>query len=456
MKRLFSVFIFSAVGLITLLFLPACPILEKLGETNTGFWARRADNNQWYQVPSTLAYEGTYCQVYVEDANSYLVSSATAQNIANEFDNNIYNLMRTKFGTEPDEDENGKVVILVLDIIDGMSGSSYVAGYFDSTHQLDDPYSNKKDMLFMDCNPGISYMSAFYLTIAHEFQHMINFNQKYLVQGGSPQDTWINEGLSAAAETLYTGVYTNWKTDYYNSDSGGEQNIRLGQNFVSWGRGVPSVYTDLLGNYATVYLFFQWLTLQTNGSNMIYKEIIDTNFSDYRCVEAVANNRLYAGTWKEYLRDWFTANLYSRPTGKFGYRGKITLTPYGIAPNGAWLLLPGEGVYSPITLSWTISTQVYIDYAGLNTSTYATDYLGTTYDGNVLLSYNFNGNPSGSPTNTGNLPGASIAPNRSGFDYYNPVPSIQFPKNIPVPIDTIFGPGDGPGRTDTPVEKKFR
>jgi hypothetical protein len=36
----------------------------------------------------------------------------------------------------------------------------------------------------------------------HEFQHMINFVQHVLVHGGSPEDDWVDEGLSKLAEEL--------------------------------------------------------------------------------------------------------------------------------------------------------------------------------------------------------------------------------------------------------------
>ena len=59
-------------------------------------------------------------------------------------------------------------------------------------------------MLYMDCNPGNPAATTFNLTMAHELQHLVNFNQKVFVQGSpAGQDTWINEGLSNAAEYVY-------------------------------------------------------------------------------------------------------------------------------------------------------------------------------------------------------------------------------------------------------------
>src|SRR5438046_10467368 len=38
------------------------------------------------------------------------------------------------------------------------------------------------------------------VTFVHEFQHMISFNQHFLVRGSFPEDLWLNEGLSHYAE----------------------------------------------------------------------------------------------------------------------------------------------------------------------------------------------------------------------------------------------------------------
>jgi hypothetical protein len=40
------------------------------------------------------------------------------------------------------------------------------------------------------------------VTFVHEFQHMISYNQRVLLRGGQPQETWLDEGLSHLAEEL--------------------------------------------------------------------------------------------------------------------------------------------------------------------------------------------------------------------------------------------------------------
>lgn len=187
------------------------------------FYATNLTNGAAYAVTADIVYNGTRCKVY-KDRNDTGMNANAAAAMGQEFDNNIYGLMVNTFGTASDVDGDGKITILVLDIKDGGSDTSYVAGYFDPVNEFDSAtsaetrYSNERDMLYMDSNPGADYPSAFKETMAHEFQHLISFNQKVFVQGSETGfDAWIDEGLSSAAERIYTGSQITDKIDYFNT-----------------------------------------------------------------------------------------------------------------------------------------------------------------------------------------------------------------------------------------------
>ncbi|MDR3200617.1 MAG: hypothetical protein LBT68_04060, partial [Spirochaetales bacterium] len=147
------------------------------------FWAQTTTDNSFYAVAADLLASGTYCDVYVTKDQQGSVTLSKAQAVADEFDDNIFGLVSSSFGPPSDVDGNGKIIILLLDIIDGYTGSgSYSAGYFQAMHSLTGllyPHSNHADMIFMDTNPGIVGSSTFNMTLAHEFQHLVNFNQTY-------------------------------------------------------------------------------------------------------------------------------------------------------------------------------------------------------------------------------------------------------------------------------------
>lgn len=433
-------FLLVIILFFTLLF-SGCNLSPDSGGQET-FWAQNLVNYSWYSVDAALVYTGSYCKVYVQNEYTNQVSKNTANVIANDFDQNVYTRNRSKFGTEPDVDGDGKVTILVLDIKDGYSGSGgYVAGYFDSTHELSVLHSNKKDMLFMDCSPGTAGDSTFNLTMAHEFQHMINYNQKVFVQGVGAQDTWINEGLSTAAESVYLGMVNSDRVSYYNSDPYGD--ITKGQAFVAWNSGVGSTYTSALGNYSTVYLFFQWLKYQSSNGDGIYKEIINNTGVDYNAVQTVASSRLGTASWHDLLMDWYIANIINDASTIYGYKGNISTSYHTTGSSGSYALYPGEGVYQTIPGSYVVSPSSPIDYAGINTGTKAVDNAGTTYTGNKLVAFNYNGNPLGSSANA-TLLNYVISDSKSGLSTESLSPELEkFKQDFlsgkkPLPIDAIL------------------
>jgi hypothetical protein len=82
---------------------------------------------------------------------------------------------------------------------------------------------------------------------------------------GERVDTWINEGLSTAAEYVYAGDPAG-RVRYYNDDPLGT--IQIGNNFFYWG-GIWD--SDILADYTTAYLFFQWLRMHSSNGIGIYK-----------------------------------------------------------------------------------------------------------------------------------------------------------------------------------------
>ncbi len=395
------------------------PPAEESASPGTFFWAQKVQQGDtgWYQVPATLRAEGTYSKVYVENANSAVVTDALAASIAAEFDANVFIDISSTFGSTGDFNGDGKVTLLILDIIDDYDTSGgYVAGYFHSGNEYSRdsfPYSNEQEMLYMDLNPGDPGDPDFNQTMAHELQHLINFYQNVFVQSPSGvMDTWIDEGLSSAAEYVYRDSHVQWKIDVYNNPGPIQTDIGNGKNFVKW--------EGLLANYSTVYLFFQWLRIQASNKTGIYREILDGPGNDYTAVETAASARIYVGTtpWQQVIRDWLAANQLSS-TGTslapYNYGGEISLNPPLNDGGAALTLAPGEGVYVAIAGSNDQTPNAVINYAGIDTSTDVVDSTATldslyTYSGDILLSYNSVPDPLGSSGTTGTLPSASILP----------------------------------------------
>ncbi|GHT89903.1 hypothetical protein FACS1894137_19240 [Spirochaetia bacterium] len=199
------------------------------------FNAQSAVDGSWYTLSARKLAEGSYCIVYADETIG--IRAAAAEAIVTEYETKIYTQITGAFGAIEDVDGNGKLIILLLDILDGYSGSGgYVAGYFDPTHMFATsvyPRSNKADMLYLDVSPQKPESPGFYATIAHELQHLISFSQtiKTGAVRTSEQDIWINEGLSLAAEYIYGGAQQP-RIDYFNNDP--FDTIKKGNNFFVW------------------------------------------------------------------------------------------------------------------------------------------------------------------------------------------------------------------------------
>ena len=374
-------------------------------ESGRTFNSYDMENSETYQVSAAKRAEGTYSIVYVDSAVFDSVSAAAASQICSQFDTTIHGLINTNFASERDVDHNGKIILLLLNIRDGFDPATnpgYVAGYFDPTDLFNTgtfPVSNEADMLYLDVDPSVVGSVDFYNTIAHEFQHLVNFNRTYLTRGFQ-QDVWINEGLSSAAEYLYQGSQVQSRIDYYNADP--MNTIAYGNNFFVWDGYWEQVEGDVLADYSTVYLFFQWLRIQASNGSGIYKDILDQNVGNYQAVTKTAGVSIdsqYA-TWERLLRDWLLAPLFTSPTGP-GYKNQITVQAhiFNSAGGSGWAFSPGEGIftatapgtYTPGTHGTSGSNVRYVGIADNLTL----DTTGPDYTGVAMLAFNANSNYGG-------------------------------------------------------------
>jgi len=349
------------------------------------FWAYNFILNQQYRLHAELMVEGEYCNIWVERGCG--INRAAAQVIAEEYDNNIRSIMIENFSLRnftyldieysdilklADEalgNGDGKLCILILDIKDDYEtgvNESYIAGYFLSGDLLNRSNTNRRDMIYIDANPGMTDLTdekleAVYKTLVHEIQHLVNYSTSMVVRGGTPMDTWIDEGLSAAAEYVYSGHSlgrVNWFR-YNGTEPSDVRNLRgvidQGNNFFVWNNRVgtnsgQSSYA-VLDDYATVYLFFQWLRLQHDEGQRVYYEIITSIYRDFRAVTASFGNM----AWSDLLEAWLKANYINDSQGFYGYNGDEELSNVRVpAPlengiNETVLLSAGEGVYSMVT-----------------------------------------------------------------------------------------------------------
>jgi hypothetical protein len=311
------------------------------------FYAQNLKTWKYYTVDAVLLAEGDNCVVWAE--RSARVSVAAGIAIAGEYDNSIHDIIVRTFGSEEimesaDVDKDGKLTLLLLDIKDGFNGSGpYTAGYFDSRNLYSSTpsnLSNERNMIYVDTYPSKLLSKGSYVTIAHELQHCINYASRSSA-GKRPMDIWIDEGLSTAAEQIYLGRHNDEKISQFSFS----ETIQQGNNFFVWGNEDGNI----LDEYSTVYLFFQWLRIQSGGTG-IYRTIIDSEHYDYRAVTGAISGTFAEGlgsaSWETTLSSWLAANYINSPEGIYGYHGEIPELRVWAIGKQTKDLLPGEGVYS--------------------------------------------------------------------------------------------------------------
>src|SRR4030042_710647 len=166
------------------------------------------------EITAFLYQIGKHAYFFVED-NYYDGLSAENKNIfsdsikalSEEFDNVIYPRLTSLYGTEwkPGIDSDERITIL-LSRIKTNSG-----GYFNSGDEYPIAQvfsSNEREMIYFNVEYVSDPLAKSYL--AHEFIHLINFNQKERLQG-AVEDIWLNEGRAEVAGTIlgYDDIYNN-------------------------------------------------------------------------------------------------------------------------------------------------------------------------------------------------------------------------------------------------------
>ena len=147
-------------------------------------------------------------------------------NLSAEFTNNIYPKLRAVFGEESGDE---KITILLHNMKRGVGG--YALG-------ADKIYINIEEILNNDL--GSAY-------IAHEFQHLITFNQKTVLRG-LDEEKWLNEARSEYAPTLLG--YNREFSGSYLKKRVGEFLAHPSEALLDWrGRSIDHASVSLFMHY---------------------------------------------------------------------------------------------------------------------------------------------------------------------------------------------------------------
>jgi hypothetical protein len=183
-------------------------------------------DSTWATVTARLAYTGANILLYLDTlAPAAGFTPAQLQSFGQYFDQTLFPIDTTAFGGPSDIDQNGHVIMLLSNVVNGLTPAAscasqgFVAGFFDGEDFSGptDPHSNQGEIFYSIVpDPNGVYSCAHTLadlndvmpaTFLHELQHLISFSQHVVVAGGQPEASWLDEGQSIAAEELGSLYY---------------------------------------------------------------------------------------------------------------------------------------------------------------------------------------------------------------------------------------------------------
>jgi large repetitive protein len=326
--------------------------------SNKEFWAYNHEKDEDYKLNAKLLYSGSKVNVWVHNNE---ITEGNAKQLGEEFDNRIYSSVINHFGPASDVDGDGKINLLCFDIQDGFQGNGgFIGGYFNQMDVFDVPGSNKSELLYIDTYPALgknkNELTYAFSTIAHELQHLVNFNQNVLIEGDKEgMDVWLDEGLSMAAEQIYKGTRLSDRIDYYNESF----SIGKGHSLLHW-----DYDGDTLANYSLSYLFGQYVKTQAKQGDSIFKEILKDPNNNYKAVENVVKKYVDPTlTFGKFSTHFRAALILKESSGLNGFNGDYVAsnlqprlyagTMKDLRGGGAVLVKidPRDGFYEPESIS---------------------------------------------------------------------------------------------------------
>ena len=237
------------------------------------------------------------------------ISTAQLAYLLNELDTNMYPIETAIYGDllpRGSEEDGHKVWVLIHNIRDEAyygDYESYVAGYFSSSENSD----ANKNMFHIDSydwfnrtGPDGTRPYLYEGVFAHEFEHMIHFDQD------PDEPSWVDEGLADLAGYFCGYGHSDGHIDYY-----------LRRHWYTpltfWGGG--------LEDYGASYLFALYLYDHFGGAEFI-ADLVQEQLNGIEGIEATLAAWGYTDTFDEIFDAWTIANWVDdtrKAGGKYGY-----------------------------------------------------------------------------------------------------------------------------------------
>jgi hypothetical protein len=304
--------------------------------------------------------------------------------LAARFDQVIHPRVTATFGAASDLDANSRIVVLFTPAVNRLTpagSSAFVGGFFFGVDLL--PSNNGSnggeifyaivpdpDAVYGNTRSKAAVANVVPAILAHEFQHMVHFNERILVRRAETQEAlWLSEALAQMAEEMVRRDYVAL------GDTASQRMFRDGtrarsRQYLQRPDTVSVIVTSGQGSLPERGAgFLNLLYLEDQLGTDVLASLTQTQLTGLANVEAVTGI-----DWPDLLADWWAAIYLDQPTpvpGPLqypdfdlpGFLSPFTLTPTAIGPSGAsasaslwsssvayYLVTPGSGISLAVRL----------------------------------------------------------------------------------------------------------
>ncbi len=167
-------------------------------------------------VQATLLYQTAAFNFFVDNDALDAMSEENISVLCEDFDA-VIDAMHANFGHESDINGDGRFDILATPVVNqlGDSVDSFTSGFFFAKDLYAVEGSNQREIFYtaipdpsgeygFAVTEEFAFSNVLPTTLPHEFQHMINHNEKVFELNAETEVQWLNEALSHLAEDIYS------------------------------------------------------------------------------------------------------------------------------------------------------------------------------------------------------------------------------------------------------------
>jgi len=297
--RILPNFVWAPIFVGIILFIaPSFVSAVSLGQKADFFVKSDYDSFQREEISATLKTIGEKAYFYVDDKWWGVLDAQKKEEVEqslrildSEFHNRIYPKLTTIFGSEwiPGIDNDLRITIL----IHPMKGEA--GGYFNSGDEysrFEVSNSNQKEMVYLNANYIAEPLTKSFL--AHEFMHLITFNQKDKIQGIG-EEVWLNEARAEYAPTLVG----------YDSEYEGSNLQRRVKQFLEEPSNSITEWQNVPADYGALNLFTQYL-VEHYGAKILIDSLKLKTVGIESLNQALAQN-YFEEDFSQIFTDWTVA-----------------------------------------------------------------------------------------------------------------------------------------------------